>query len=603
LGGLPASAFLTNPLHQSATSDTNARTTTTGTTTYQYITAGAINVVPKFINATDLGGSQIMDTGVGVGLGTSTPQEMLDVRGRAILRSTSRGPAGLWLGTNDPSSAFIGSANAAPDSPMVFSHGGLARLTILPNGRIGIGTDSPTVALDVQGDIRLGSGALYFSDGTWLSSSAGVGGGSASISAGDSSIAIGSSGASTTVAVATQGISTAKLADNSVTTLKIADGSITALKLAPGAINSIGLPTLGANTFTADQTIRINSPNGIGISSINSATTNEANAIYGETASTNGVAIKARTSSATGQSAGVYAISESSAGYGVYSVENSTTGINFGVYGKTRSSSGTGVMGESAATTGTAYGVYGLTAGGTYSTGVYGLASSTTAPDIHYGVYGKANGVNGIGVVGFAANPSMTNASPIGVLGRTLSPVGVAGQFINSAATGNILIAQNNFGNVWRVDNAGNEYMNGTSHIGGADFAEAILPVKAALAYEPGDVLVIATSGDRKVELANESYSTRVIGVYATKPGVLASRHGIDDTGAEIPVAMIGIVPVKASAENGPIHRGDLLVTAATAGHVMRATDRSQFTGAIVGKAMQSLESGTGVIEIAVTLQ
>src|SRR6266702_523600 len=216
LGGLPASAFLTNPLRQSASSDNNSRTTTTGTTTYQYITAGAINVVPKFINATDLGGSQIIDIGVGVGVGTATPQEMLDVQGRAILRSTSRGPAGIWLGTNDPTSAFIGSSSSDPNSPMVFSHGGIARLTILSNGRIGVGTASPSVALDVLGDIRLGSGALFFSDGTWLNAAAGVGGGSASISAGDSSIAIGTSGASTTVSVAGQGVTTAKLADNSV---------------------------------------------------------------------------------------------------------------------------------------------------------------------------------------------------------------------------------------------------------------------------------------------------------------------------------------------------------------------------------------------------
>jgi len=66
---------------------------------------------------------------------------------------------------------------------------------------------------------------------------------------------------------------------------------------------------------------------------------------------------------------------------------------------------------------------------------------------------------------------------------------------------------------------------------------------------------------------------------------------------------MIGIVPAKASAENGPIRRGDLLVCAKTPGHVMRATDRERLIGAVVGKAMQPLDAGTGVIEIAVTLQ
>ncbi len=336
LGGLPASAFLTNPLRQSASSDNNSRTTTTGTTTYQYITAGAINVVPKFINATDLGGSQIIDTGVGVGVGTATPQEMLDVQGRAILRSTSRGPAGIWLGTNDPTSAFIGSSSSDPNSPMVFSHGGIARLTILSNGRIGVGTASPSVALDVLGDIRLGSGALFFSDGTWLNSAAGVGGGSASISAGDSSIAIGTSGASTTVSVAGQGVTTAKLADNSVVTSKIADGSITATKFAAGALSSIA--TLGANTFAAEQIVSVNTPTTPGISSTNLATTGTSPAIYGETFSTNGTALKGRASAPTGQSVAVYALNESSTGYGIYSLENATSGASFGVYGQSRHS-------------------------------------------------------------------------------------------------------------------------------------------------------------------------------------------------------------------------------------------------------------------------
>jgi hypothetical protein len=165
------------------------------------------------------------------------------------------------------------------------------------------------------------------------------------------------------------------------------------------------------------------------------------------------------------------------------------------------------------------------------------------------------------------------------------------------------LVLQNGSGNVWRVDNSGNQFMNGTVNTGGADFAEVIEAIDSPESYEPGDLLAIATNGDRKVELSIEPYSTRVIGVYATKPGVLASRHGLGATGNEIPVAMIGIVPAKASAENGAIQRGDLLVSATTPGCVMKATDRQRLVGAVVGKAMQPLDSGTGVIEIAVTLQ
>jgi len=57
------------------------------------------------------------------------------------------------------------------------------------------------------------------------------------------------------------------------------------------------------------------------------------------------------------------------------------------------------------------------------------------------------------------------------------------------------------------------------------------------------------------------------------------------------------------SAENGPIKVGDLLVASSTLGHAMKGTDRSLLTGAVVGKALGSLDSGTGVIEVLVTLQ
>jgi len=68
-------------------------------------------------------------------------------------------------------------------------------------------------------------------------------------------------------------------------------------------------------------------------------------------------------------------------------------------------------------------------------------------------------------------------------------------------------------------------------------------------------------------------------------------------------MAMVGIVPTKVSTENGPIKEGDLLVTSSTPGYVMKGTDRSAMTGAIVGKALAAMDSGTGVIEVLVSLQ
>jgi hypothetical protein len=68
-------------------------------------------------------------------------------------------------------------------------------------------------------------------------------------------------------------------------------------------------------------------------------------------------------------------------------------------------------------------------------------------------------------------------------------------------------------------------------------------------------------------------------------------------------MAMIGIVPVKVSSENGPISPGDFLVTASTLGYAMKGTDRDRMFGATIGKAMGTLESGRGEIEAVITLQ
>jgi hypothetical protein len=65
---------------------------------------------------------------------------------------------------------------------------------------------------------------------------------------------------------------------------------------------------------------------------------------------------------------------------------------------------------------------------------------------------------------------------------------------------------------------------------------------------------------------------------------------------------VVGIVPTKVTAENGSIHAGDLLVTSSTPGRAMKGTDRNRLTGAVVGKALGDLETGTGVIEVLVTL-
>ena len=48
------------------------------------------------------------------------------------------------------------------------------------------------------------------------------------------------------------------------------------------------------------------------------------------------------------------------------------------------------------------------------------------------------------------------------------------------------------------------------------------------------------------------------------------------------------------------IKPGDLLTTSEVPGHAMKATDRERWDGAIIGKAMSSLESGEGLVLVLV---
>jgi len=69
------------------------------------------------------------------------------------------------------------------------------------------------------------------------------------------------------------------------------------------------------------------------------------------------------------------------------------------------------------------------------------------------------------------------------------------------------------------------------------------------------------------------------------------------------PIAMSGRVWVRCDTSAGAIHAGDLLTTAARAGYAMRAADPARAGGAVLGKAMSSLDAGTGMVLVLVSLQ
>lgn len=130
-----------------------------------------------------------------------------------------------------------------------------------------------------------------------------------------------------------------------------------------------------------------------------------------------------------------------------------------------------------------------------------------------------------------------------------------------------------------------------------SDFAD-MLPADGDL--DAGDVLVINSDGI--LTRSTQPYQTNLAGVYSTQPGFVAGQPIESELEGYIPLAMVGVVPVKVVDENGAIQPGDLLTSSSTPGHAMKA-DGDAPQGSVIGKALSPLGTGTGWIQMLAMLQ
>ena len=292
----------------------------------------------------------------------------------------------------------------------------------------------------------------------------------------------------------------------------------------------------------------------------------------------------------------------SSAAFGLYAYGPTT-----GIYGDGIE---IGVRGHSYGHIGGRAGVYGDSVVGT---GVVGSS-------LYYnGVYGETGGAYADGGH-FVNKNTPSQAGQAGVWAGSFWGNIIEGHEVNSAGDSTNLR--------FKVTWVGHVYADGSYLSPAADLAE-LLPASEGL--EPGDVLVIGPDG--QLARSSEAYQPTVVGVYSTKPAFLGGVP--EDAGAEeaevqlgaqsaagekidamaqlatdgkVPLAIAGVVPVKVSAENGPIQPGDLLTAASLPGHAMKASpvdlDGVEIyrPGTMIGKALEPLDEGTGVISVLITL-
>lgn len=257
----------------------------------------------------------------------------------------------------------------------------------------------------------------------------------------------------------------------------------------------------------------------------------------------------------------------------------------------------------SAETNGDGTALYGKSSGGV---AVRGISTDS------FGVIGISSFMNGvyaysdynIGLVAMSGSGSAarfritdpTNPSPVFLV----EEVGTSNLAIFRSGSSSSTIA-----NVARISNNGTGYFNGGTQSSGADIAEAFDVVNEISEYEPGDVLVISQDHDRTVEKSNDAYSSLVIGVYATKPGVLLTEEDIEtDISDKVPMGVVGVIPTKVCTDGGVIKRGDMLVTSSRKGVAMKADPNKIKTGQIIGKALQNYDGdGVGKINVFVNVK
>jgi len=294
----------------------------------------------------------------------------------------------------------------------------------------------------------------------------------------------------------------------------------------------------------------------------------------------------------------------------------SETGVNYGIVGASRSPDG--------------YAGYYYNNGG--GTALYAKAIAETG--MAYGIHGESEADEGRGVYGEASNP----AGGVGVEGSSIPGSGVYGRSETGygvygvsdsyfAVVGDTSASSRNYG-LYTADNL----YSGNIHSMAARMQ--IVQNGGVEPLEPGDVVAFSGIGAPmeagglptiQVVKATVANSTAVAGVVSSRYSIEAATatteqvHSVDyvevtpagsvSPGEHMLVVVQGPAQVKASALVGSIQPGDLLSSAGRAGYAAKAAKvtfgevRIAMPGTVLGKVLEPLDKGEGLIYIFVTLQ
>jgi len=152
-----------------------------------------------------------------------------------------------------------------------------------------------------------------------------------------------------------------------------------------------------------------------------------------------------------------------------------------------------------------------------------------------------------------------------------------------------------------------NLYVGAVYVMGGSDLAEPFEISDKQNNIRPGMLVSIDPENPGRLRISDRAYDKTVAGIISgangIRPGLTMMQEGSKETEGRFPVALTGRVYAWADASYGAIEPGDLLTTSDTPGHAMKVTDHNRGQGTIIGKAMTSLKKDRGLVLVLVTLQ
>jgi hypothetical protein len=207
------------------------------------------------------------------------------------------------------------------------------------------------------------------------------------------------------------------------------------------------------------------------------------------------------------------------------------------------------------------------------------------------GVSEKQSGVAGISK-GFAGVLAETESDLPAMIAVSKGSKKMAGRF-----EGNVEVTDN-------VEVSGNVKVGGELLVAGADLAEQFeVTSRLSDADEVGPGTVVVLDHEGALTPCTQAYDRCVAGVVSGAgdrvPVLVLDRREHPEAGEGTwrrAVAVVGKVWCRADASSQPIRVGDLLTTSSMRGHAMAAADRDAAFGAVLGKALTPLSSGTGSV-------